>query len=580
MQSRFVQDPPRLGNQFDTDPQLQMLFKRVMPAELRRTLEPGLHALGQRTVDEIWALGRAAEQQPPRHVPFDPWGHRIDQLEVSAAWRALERIAVEEGLVATGYERKEGELSRVHQFIRLYLYGPSSAIFTCPLAMTDGAARALEIHGSDAQKARALPHLLSRDPAQFWTSGQWMTEKTGGSDISQTETVARWEGDTWRLYGDKWFTSAVTAQVAMTLARIEGHPQGSRGLSLFYLELRNEQGALDGITVHRLKDKLGTRALPTAELTLNGTRAELVGGEGHGVRKIATLFNLTRIYNAVCAIAFIRRSVALARDYAYRRIVFGKPLSAQPLHLETLAEMQLELSGAFQLVFSLVQLLGKEECGTATEEERLMLRLLTPITKLYTARQGTAVTSELLECFGGTGYCEDSGLPQLFRDAQVLSIWEGTTNVLSLDTLRAIFKEGAFGPWHGALERRLRALKSEALLPLIPIVQDALCVLPGWLDARAAHSDALDAGARSFAYALARIQIAVLLLEQAEFSIGAVSTEPFGRAGSDLAGVSSAEARQDLAAARRWIQDPRRPLLPLIEPTDTWQEDSRILALG
>lgn len=575
MLQRFIQDPPQLQNQYDTDRLLRLLFLRHFPRSLRQELEPGLRALGARAVDELLVLGRQAELNPPRHVPFDPWGHRIDQIEVSAAWKALERIAAEEGLVATGYERREGELSRLNQFARLYLYGPSSAIFTCPLAMTDGAARALELYGSEAQKTRALPHLLSRDPAQFWTSGQWMTEKTGGSDVSRSETVARWDAGTWRLYGEKWFTSAVTAHMAMTLARIEGHPEGSRGLSLFYLEIKDAAGAYNGLTVQRLKDKLGTRALPTAELTLTGTRAELVGGEGHGVRKIASLFNITRIYNAVCAVAFMRRSVALARAFAHRRVAFGKPLSQLPLHLETLAEMQLELSGAFHLVFHLGLLLGREECGTASEEETHMLRLLTPITKLYTARQGIQVTSELLECFGGTGYCEDSGLPQIHRDAQVLSIWEGTTNVLSLDTLRAMFKEGAFGPWLGSVERRLEGLRMPVLKGLGLEVQATLPVLRDWITRWKDVSDGLDAGARALAFSLARIQIALLLLEQAEWSAGAV-----GQGGMGDDGVETRAADADLAAARRWIQDPRRPLLVLEEPTLGWRQDSSLLALG
>src|SRR5262249_53677312 len=151
-------------------------------------------------------------------------------------------------------------------------------------------------------------------------------------------------------------------------------------------------------------------------------------------------------YNACCAVGLMRRGLALARDYARRRRAFGKLLADQPLHVETLAALQVEFEAAFHLSFRVAELMGRGETGAATDDERAVLRLLTPLVKLYTAKQAIATCSEVLEAFGGAGYVEDTGLPRLLRDAQVLSIWEGTTNVLSLDVLRAIEKEAAFQP--------------------------------------------------------------------------------------------------------------------------------------
>lgn len=514
--SEFFQDAPVLGNQYEEDTVLQSYLKRKLPPEMLREIEPGLKSLGQRAVGEITDLGLRAEQQPPRHVPYDAWGKRIDSIEVSEAWKKLDQIAAQEGLVATAYERRHGALSRIHQFVRVYLYGPPSAIYTCPLAMTDGAARALELYGDATLKENALRRLTTSDPSRFWTSGQWMTERTGGSDVSQTSTLARPEGGGYRLYGTKWFTSATTSQMAMTLARIEGAPAGNAGLSLFYLELRDPAGQLQQIRVHRLKDKMGTHALPTAELTLEGTPAQLVGGEGGGVRKISSLFNITRIWNSVCAIGYMRRGIALARDYSRKRSAFGKLLQDHPLHVETLAALQVQFEGCFHLVFRLVELLGKEEVGEATPEESALLRLLTPVAKLYTAKKAVAISSEVLECFGGAGYVEDTGLPRLLRDSQVLAIWEGTTNVLSLDVLRAIQKENAFPAFYRDVEARLERVQTPSLRGSIEKVRVHLAeIAKVAVEMPTQSPEGVQALARSFSMRLAQLSIASLLLESA-----------------------------------------------------------------
>ncbi|MDB4877392.1 MAG: uncharacterized protein JWM41_3838 [Gemmatimonadetes bacterium] len=527
----FFQDSPSLENQYASDALLRSYLRRRLPATTLAEIEPGLHRLGERAITDILALGDEAEANPPRHVPYDPWGRRIDDIVVSAAWRALDRISAEQGLVATAYERRHGALSRVHQMAKLYLFHASSATYSCPLAMGDGAARFLELHGGGNAHARAaFEHLTSRDPEQFWTSGQWMTERTGGSDVSQTSTIARRDDvGGYRLYGTKWFTSATTSQMAIALARIEGAPAGGRGLSVFLIELRDEHGALRNIQVNRLKDKLGTRALPTAELTLDGTPATLVGGEGDGVRKIAALFNVTRVYNAVAAVSGMRRAVALARDYATRRTTFGKRLIDHPLHAETLSDLEARVRASFLLTFRVVELMGKHECREATDAERAILRLLTPVAKLYTAKQAVAVASEALEAFGGAGYVEDTGLPRLLRDAQVLPIWEGTTNVLSLDMWRAIERTGAFEPWLDDVRVRLGRT---AAAPVADVVERIARYVSETQD-----SDRREAGARRLAFAIARVTAAMELVELAASE----------HADPDAASVAARWLRRDLA---------------------------------
>ena len=510
MDGAFFQDPPRLANTFDADAVLRETLARLIP-DPHQVLDVW-RGLGDAAAGPLAALARQAEASPPRHVPFDAWGRRVDAIDVSPAWTALQHEAARWGLAAAAYEPALGPLARVNHFALLHLFGPSSAIWTCYLAMTDGAARTLIEHAPDLAR-HAVPHLTSRDPASFWTAGQWMTERGGGSDDARgTQTVARHEGAAgWRLYGTKWVSSAFTSEMALTLAR----PDGAPGLSLFHVEQRLPDGSRNGITIHRLKDKLGTRALPTAELSMDGTRATLVGEPGRGVKSITPLLNVTRLHNAISACGTMARLLQLLRDYARRRQVFGAPLAAAPLHRETLAALHVEYEAALALTLDGARLLGRREHGVASDTERAALRLLTPLAKLSTARQAIALASEALEGFGGAGYVEDTGLPVYLRDAQVLPIWEGTTNVLSLDVRRAVARDGVLEPWVAYSRARLEAL---AHGPLGRVAADALAQLSS-IGPPPSDDPANEAGARRFAMRLAALGAAVPLCEQAAWSL-------------------------------------------------------------
>lgn len=494
----FYQDGPELRNPFEEDKILQNILQTFLPEDVYNKVKIDLMKLGQRVVDEIDGLGKQAEMEEPQLVNFDVWGKRVDRLVISNAWDKLKDISAEEGLVSIGYKRQFGIYSRLVQFAKLHLFTPSSAIYTCPLAMTDGAARLLELYGSDALKEKYLEKYISTDPSEFFVSGQWMTERTGGSDLARTETIARKVDGQWRLFGPKWFTSAITADTAMTLARIEdeiGSPKGSRGLSVFILEIY-EDGSPNNLQIDRLKDKLGTRALPTAELELEGVPAELVGVRNMGIKTIATLLNITRTYNAISAVSYAQRAVQLATEYASKREAFGSKIGKLPLHKEILARSQNIVTGCEYLTFFTVLLMGKEECNEATEEEQLILRLLIPVIKLYTAKLCFSVVSEMVEAIGGVGYLEDSGFPQLLRDSQVFSIWEGTTNVLSLDVLRVISKTDALSKWSEFMsDVENESVKSE-IKKLISTVRSA---------------DDISSIARRLSFSIGKLSVASLL---------------------------------------------------------------------
>ena len=521
----FFQDPPTLGNQLADDRVFRSYLARALPPEVRQAIEPSLSEMGELAGGALYRMQLEDRENEPVLTQWDAWGNRVDRIEVSPLWREAARIAATHGGGATAYERAHGRFSRVHQFGLAYLFDASTDVYTCPLAMTDGAAKTLSVHPNEALRRRALPRLTSRDPATAWTSGQWMTERTGGSDVGLSETVARPLEDgsgRYRLYGTKWFTSATTSPMALTLARPVGNPEGGRGLALFYLELVGEDGRSNGIEVNRLKDKLGTRKVPTAELTLDGTVATPVVGTTDGVRHISPMLNITRTWNAIGALAGMRRGIALARDYARRRRQFGAPLSEKPLHLDTLAGVAAEFEGALHLTFRVVELLGREEAGELTETEGHLLRLLTPVMKLTTAKQAVAVVSECIECFGGAGYVEDTGLPRLLRDAQVLPIWEGTTNVLALDTLRALGKGGA--PALAVLEQEIAGLVSAAsdarLAAAGRAATGAMEHARSFLQETFARDPlAVEASARRFAMTLGRALELALLVRHAQWSL-------------------------------------------------------------
>ncbi|WP_426285317.1 acyl-CoA dehydrogenase family protein [Luteibacter sp. E-22] len=513
----FVQEAPRLAHPFRDDRVLNAWLGHTLPADRLAAMRPDLEALADYAVMAWDRRGRTPRGEPVL-TQWDAWGSRVDRIALTTAWEEGPGLTTKHAVLAAGHE--PSRWARVEEFARVYLYHVASEFYCCPLAMTDGAATALRASGNAGLIERALPHFLSRDPATFWLSGQWMTETPGGSDVGRTETTARQDAEgQWRLYGRKWFSSAVVGEAALALARPEGAGTGTAALALFYVETKDEHGAWRGITIDRLKKKLGTHELPTAEIHLDGLPATPVGPLDRGVRQIAPMLNVTRTWNAVCAVASMARAIALARDYALRRSAFGHRLIDHPLHARTLADMQAEYEAAFSLTFHVAELLGRAEHGEGEAQDAALLRLLTPLAKLWTAKVSIRVVSEALECFGGAGYIEDTGLPQLLRDAQVYAIWEGTTNVLSLDMLRAL--PSGLAP----LRQAIGALVPEGAPERGTIVAtiDATEALLGEI---AADRAALEASARGIAFTLARTMAAALLLRSAAWAVTSGDSRP------------------------------------------------------
>ncbi|WP_158882079.1 acyl-CoA dehydrogenase family protein [Rhodanobacter sp. L36] len=508
----FLQDAPQLAHPWHADRLLRSLIERALPTQRHEALIADLAGLGD-YAQMAWQRASQSTRRKPVLTQWDAWGKRVDRIELTTAWQEGPHIATQYAVLASGHA--DGEFARLEEFARVYLYHVASEFYTCPLAMTDGAATALKSSGNQALIDRALPHFLSRDASGFWLSGQWMTENAGGSDVGNSETIARQDSNgQWRLHGRKWFSSAVVGEAALALARPEGMGDGTAALALFYVETMDGEHRKPGLIIDRLKDKLGTHELPTAEIHLDGLPAWPLGELSHGVRQVAPMLNVTRTWNAVCAVASMARAISLARDYANRRHAFGRPLIEQPLHAQTLADMQAEFQAAFALTFEVAHLLGRVEHGAAAPHEVVLLRLLTPLAKLWTGKLAIRICSEALECFGGAGYIEDTGLPQLLRDAQVYAIWEGTTNVLSLDSLRALA-----GDSFGALRRSIvHWLNDDRHTHAACTITQTIDAAAHWLDQHAASRDRLEAGSRGLAFTLARCAAAALLARQGAWS--------------------------------------------------------------
>lgn len=516
-----------LDNQFTDDRVLQGYLERLMPSDVLHDVRPGLASLGDLTGGELYDLQLSDRNARPKLTQWDATGQRIDDVELTDSWKRALEVAAEHGLIATAYEQKHGRYSRVHQMAKAYLFTPSTDMIGFLMATTDGATRTLLDLGQPRDTADAVQHFTSRDPDAFWTAGQWRTEQAGGTDLSRIKTRATPNDDgTWSLNGRKWFTSSSVANAALVLAHPDRGGSSTNGaghddLGLFYVPIRSdtEQPPNDGIQVNRLKENLGARKIPVSEIALDGASAIPLETR-HGTRYLTPMVEIARIWNAVMATGFMRRGLALARDFSRKREAFGTPIIEKPLHYDTLASMQSTLEGAFHLTFRTVELLGELEAGELDEDGTHLLRALTPIVKLLTAKQAVGVIGEVVEAFGGAGYVEETGIPLLLRDVQALTIWEGTTNVMSLIALQSLRRDKRLKAIKNELGRCRDAVETPVLVQAVESAQAGFRSAVTWLaEAMEESPDAVEAGARRFAMTIGKSLELALLARHAQWAM-------------------------------------------------------------
>ena len=440
------QPPPLAGYDAAQDPALLAAlraFRAAGPdgaagteASLARLTEIGRLAGSERVQEQ----GRLANEYPPRLRTHDRYGHRIDEVEFHPAWHDLMTAAITRGLHATPWQdqRPGAHLERA---ARLYVWGQAEAGHLCPVSMTYAIVPALR-HAPDLAKQyepglAATEYDPSRRPAaakRGLTAGMSMTEKQGGSDVRANTTAATRTADgTYRITGHKWFTSAPMGDLFMVLA------QTPAGLGCFLLPKVLPDGAPNAMYLQRLKDKLGNRSNASAEVEYDHATAWLVGEEGRGVRTILDMVNATRLDCVLSAATGLRLGVIHAAHHARSRAAFGQRLIDQPLMTNVLADLAIESEAATTVAMRLAA--AADRAAHGDQYETAFRRLALAATKYHVCKLAPAHAAEALECLGGNGYVEESGMPRLYREAPLQSIWEGSGNVAALDALRALTRQ-------------------------------------------------------------------------------------------------------------------------------------------
>jgi len=451
-------------NFYRDDESLLDLLALYLPDDLRVHLAPHLDRLGALAAGELDECAALADRHPPVLHQRDRFGRDRQWIEYHPAYRRLEAVAYGEfGIHAMSHRPILGwptPLPAVAKHAFTLLFNEAEFGLGCPINVTDSAAHLIRLFGDDAVKTRFLPRMLSQDMAELWQGAQFMTEKSGGSDVGSLTSTAIRATDGWRIHGEKWFCSNADAAVATLLARPEGAPQGTRGLGLFVMPRLLDDGMPNRYRIVRLKDKLGTRSMASGEISLEGAIAYPLGHLDAGFKQMAEMINWSRLSNGVKSAALMRRALHDARQVYRHRLVFGARLLDLPLAQRQLLKIQLPSEQALSMSFFTAAALDSAERpgpdGGRANEARAVLRLATPVLKMRATRDARRVTGDAMEVRGGCGYVEDFVNPRLLRDAHLGSIWEGTSNIVGIDAIRrAIGRNGCQSAYQAALLDRL-----------------------------------------------------------------------------------------------------------------------------
>jgi alkylation response protein AidB-like acyl-CoA dehydrogenase len=502
----------RGANLFEADPRYADLLALYLEPGLHTHLLPHLQRLGALAGDALDRLASAADKNPPVLHYRDRRGFDREWLEKHPAYVEMERLAYSEfGLAAMSHRAGvlgwPEPLPPIAKFALTYVFVQAEFGLCCPLSMTDSLTRTLRKFGEPALVARYLHGLTSTDMDQLIQGSMFITEQGAGSDVGAVTTIARPQGESWQLYGDKWFCSNADAGLALVLARPEGGAPGTRGLGLFLLPRVLPDGGANRYRIIRLKDKLGSRDMASGEIRMEGATAYLVGELGRGFAQMTDMINSSRLSNGVRAAGMMRRALSDALHLTRNRQAFGRRLIDLPLMRRQLLKLMLPAEQARSVFMLTATELARADQGD--EQARRRVRILTPLIKFRACRDARRATGDAMEIRGGCGYIEEWSDPRLVRDAHLGSIWEGTSNIVALDVMRAIRREQSLEALYGDLQARTR--RAGPLRERLSVALERSVALAG--EAATQKNDML---ARQAATALYRVSAAVGMAEEAE----------------------------------------------------------------
>lgn len=506
----------KTNNFFTADANLQFVLRRYL-GEHFTDFEPKLIAFGAQTATLINEAAQVEDRigNHPRLQRWSGMGERVESVEFHPNHDQIGQLIWQFGLMAM--QREPG--NTVAQMGLYYLLGHNGeGGHLCSLACTSGLIRALQQVADESVRARFLLPLLNPDYATMQHGAQFLTEIQGGSDVGANAVTASDAGDgTWRINGEKWFCSNVNADQFLMTARPVDAPAGTKGLGLFLVPRRLDDGTTNGFYIRRLKDKLGTRTLASAELDFRDAVAYPVGALDRGFKNVVELvLNTSRLMNAIGCTSAMRRAWLEAGSYACFREVFGQPIITYPLVQEAIADLLSETYAAVASSFYLASLLDKIETGQATEDDQAVYRLLVNVNKYLTSIHATEMIHRAIEVLGGNGAIESfSVLPRLYRDALVFESWEGTHNVLSLQVLRDIARYGIYAPFARAIQKHLDTAHDGKYVRVVQNAMEKIEFLLGRLAAGNEHY--AQAHARRLVDHIGHVAQAALLLAEASW---------------------------------------------------------------
>ena len=434
-------------NFFDDDRDLAAILGRIAPEALDRW-RGRLSKFGGWVAGEVDAQAEHTHRHaPPTLEAYDGDGNLTNRIRLNPAWQEVSRRVYEHGIVGLNYGDEPAPFAIT--FAMGYLLAQADISLHCPVTMTGAVAYVLDRFAPAAVRDAYLGDLTRTDGGAL-TGGTWATELHGGSDVGATTTMARAENGHFRLDGLKWFTSNPAGGLALATARPEGAPAGGKGLGLYLVPDRLPDGTANPMRIRRLKDKLGTIGVATAEIDLTGTWAVEVAAPPDGLRLMMEALEFSRIHNAMAGIGVQRRALVEASAYAAGRTAFGAPIDRYPMVQDELLAMLVTHEAGTALAFEAVRAF---DAADGDEAARPWLRLVTALAKYRTADDAIEACRRAMEIVGGNGYTYDHVLPRLLRDAAVLPIWEGPANIQALEVIRLL---GNRHPGHLVLEERLR----------------------------------------------------------------------------------------------------------------------------